>query len=293
MNNETNQKITLDLGELVEVIRSYDSEEKTLPIEKKHFVSEDFEINIKDAFMAIINRWWIVLISIVVFAVAFFGVSYRSYVPEYMAVAKMYVNNDNLKDGQTKISISSSDITAAQALVNSYCEILTSRLTLGEVISQMKENDDYNMTYEELYSKISCGAINETEVFYISVIDTDPQRAVTAVNTVVDVFPERIKDVIEGSSVKTIDRAVVAQKRNPGFLKQIAMGALVGAILSCAYAILRGCVFNDIVESSDWLSNSFDNTPVLAEIPDLYSVNNKGSYEKYGKYGRYNRGGTK
>lgn len=290
MNNETNQKITVDLAQLVEVIRNYDSDEKSKPQEKRHIVSEDFEINIKDAFFAVLNRWWIVLISTVLGALIFFGVSYRAYVPKYVAYAKMYVNNDNLNDGQTKISITSSDITAAQALVDSYCEILTSRMTLGEVISQMKEKDDYNLTYEKLYSMISCGALNETEVFYISIVDTDPQRAISAVNTVVDVFPDRMSSIIEGASVKTIDRAVVAKQMDPGFLKQIAIGALFGAALSCLYALLRGCIFNDVVESSDWLINSFDNTPVLAEIPDLYSVNSKGYY---GKYGKYYRGGTK
>lgn len=243
---------------------------------------EAMTIDIKSIFLALLRYWWLILLATILCAALTAFVCYRNYTPTYTATAKMYVNNDSVKIGTTKVSITSSDLSAAQSLVQTYCEILKTRLTLKEVISQLEEEHGYQLDYYGLLSKIGCGAVNETEIFYISITDSDPERAINIVNKIVDVLPYQIATVIDGSSVRTVDKAEDAKLINPGFTKKIAVGALVGFVFACGYAFLRGCIFNDLVEDETWLKEQYPTVPVLAEIPDATTAH---TGHRYGKYG--------
>ena len=56
----------------------------------------------------------------------------------YTASALMYVNNNSLSVGSTKVSLSYSDLTAAKSLVDTYVVILNARTTLNEVIRTLR-----------------------------------------------------------------------------------------------------------------------------------------------------------
>ena len=64
--------------------------------------------------------------------------------PKYQASALLYVNNSSISVGSTSISLS--DLSASQTLVDTYIAILKTRLTLDEVAVQA--GLDYE--YEEL-----------------------------------------------------------------------------------------------------------------------------------------------
>ena len=237
----------------------------------------EIEIRIQDILAAFLKRWWLILIATVLGGVLAFGYSYATHVPVYRATAKMYVNNDSISIGATKVSISSSDITAAQSLVNTYCEILQTRLTLEEVIRRA----ELSYTYEQLLSMVSAGSVNETEIFYISVVSTNPDEAKAIANTIIKVLPEQIATIIEGSSVRTVDEAVTGREIAPGYTQHAAIGALIGLVLSLGLTFVIDVLINDTLESEEWVMNTYrDEIPLLAVIPDVDETGGK----RYGKY---------
>ena len=84
----------------------------------------------------------------------------------------MYVNNSSISVGNTSVSITSGDISAAQSLVKTYIVIMQSRKTLNAVIEQAK----LPYTYEQLKSMVSANAVNATEIFEINVTGADPEE---------------------------------------------------------------------------------------------------------------------
>ena len=242
----------------------------------------EIEINIRDIISVFLKRWWLILIATVLGGALLFGYAYATYVPTYKSTAKMYVNNKGEGAFGTQVGTSTNDIYAAQALVNTYCEMIKTRLTLEAVIKEAKL--DY--TYEQLLAMLSCGSVNDTEVFYVSIVSRDPAEAKAIVNTIVKIVPEQIEEIIEGSSVKTVDAAVEGAQLSSGITTKALLGAAIGFVISCLFFFIFDVGINDTLQSEEWVTEAFDEEiPLLAVVPDVNYSGGKG-YRKY-KYYRH------
>ena len=124
---------------------------------------------------------------------------------------------------------------------------------------------------------ISAESVNSTEVFSIEVTSPDPQEAELLANTIARVLPEKIASIVEGSSARIVDYAVVpAKKDSPSLAKYTAIGALLGFVLACGIIVVRE-LMDEQIHDSDYLIQTYD-IPVLAVIPDLLSTKNSNDY---------------
>lgn len=212
--------------------------------------------------------WLVVLAAILAGAVGF---SYATFfiTPKYSSAVMLYVNNSSLL-GNTTFSISSSELTAAQGLVKTYTVILKNRTTLNQVIR--KSGLDYS--YEELYHMIDASSVNETEVLRVKVTADDPYEAATLANAIADVLPRRISDIIEKSSMKIVDLAVVdTQKVSPSITKYTELGALLGAFVVLVILVIAA-ILDGTIHDEDYLLNNYD-YPILAKVPNLLGNSEK------------------
>ena len=239
------------------------------------------EIDLLKLFKALWNRAWLIALTMVIGGALAFSYSFFLVTPLYEATAMLYVNNSAVSLGNTKVSISSGDLTASQSLIDTYAVILKSRLTLETVI----EEAELPYSYEELSNMISAGAVNGTGVLRITVTDADPVEGAKITNTIVDILPEQISTIVEGSSVQTVDYAVVpTTPASPNVTKNTLMGMLLGCFL-CAAAIVLRSLMDTTIDSEEFLLENYEDIPLLAAVPDL--VNDKhGGYYGYG-YGYY------
>lgn len=226
----------------------------------------ELEINLKDVLSMLLKRWWLILIVTILCGALMYMYASYTYVPKYKATAKMYVNNDNSSKNSQIVSISTSDIAAAQALVNTYCVILESRSTLETVI----EKAELGYTYEQLLSMIDCGAVNETEVLYISVTCNDAGEAKAIVNAIVRVLPDKISETIDGTSTKTIDEAVEGTLLSSGISTKTMIGLLLGFVIACVFFFVSDIVINDTISGDEWIIEAYNgDIPLLSVIPDV------------------------
>ena len=217
----------------------------------------------------------IVLAGLIFGAAAFAGTK-MFITPLYDARALLYVNNSNLSLGGSKVSISTAEISAAKSLVDTYTVILKTRMTLEEVIEQ----SGVHYTYEQLSKMVSAASVNGTEVFYIDVTSPDPAEAELLANTIALVLPDKIASIVDGSSVRIVDYAVVpAHKSSPNTMKNTVLGAMLGAILACGLFILLDLT-DEQIHDTDYLAKTYGDIPVLAVIPDLLTKK-KSSYYYY------------
>lgn len=241
--------------------------------------NEVLEIDLLELAKALLYRWWIILLAIIIGAAGVGAYAVFGIAPEYQSSILMYVNNSTISVGSAAVSISSGELSAAKTLVDTYCVILKTRLTLEEVI----KDADLSYTYEQLKKMISAGSEEGTEIFRITVTSTDPEEACKIANTIAEVLPEKISNVVDGSSVKAVDLAVVPNHRSsPSYSRYALIGALVGAVIVGGVIVVLE-LFNDHVTSTDWLVDAFKNEyPLLSVIP---RSGGKGS--KYSRYSKY------
>ena len=217
-----------------------------------------------------------VLIGAIALSYAFFFVT-----PQYEAKAMMYVNNSSFSVGSTSFSISSSELTAAKSLLDVYVIILKSRTTMEQVL--VETGLDY--TYEEFSEMVSASSVDSTEVFSIVATSPSPAEAELIVDTIVNILPDRIADIVDGSSVRVVDHAVLpTQRSSPSYTKFTLIGLILGFVVSCG-AIIVYDLMDTTIRDEDYLYQRY-NMPVLAVVPDAYE-SRKDSYG-YSHYYRQN-----
>jgi len=237
---------------------------------------EVIEIDFKQLVRLLWKRLWIIVLASLLAGGGAFAYTYYFVTPLYQSSVKLYVNNTSISLGSSQLSISSSELMAAQSLVDTYIVILETRMTLNEVVQEA----GLNYTVDELNNMISASAVNGTEIFEVVVTSDDPAEAENIANTIANVLPEKISNIVDGSSVRVVDYAVAATHcSSPNYAMNAAIGALAGMVLSIAAIIAIGTL-DDIVRSEDYLLQTYG-IPVLAAIPDM---NNQKSGAGYGEY---------
>lgn len=237
--------------------------------------NNEVEIDLLHLVKVLWKRAWIIILCMVMLGAAAFSYALFFITPQYQAKAMMYVNNSSFSVGSTSFSISSSELSAAKSLLDIYVIILKSRTTLDKVLD--KTGLDY--TYEEIYAMVQATAVNSTEVFQIVATSSNPAEAKLIVDTIVEILPDRIADIVDGSSVRLVDHAILpTQRSSPSYTKYAMMGLILGFVLSCGVIIVLD-LMDTTIHDEEYLYQKY-NIPVLAVVPDAYETR-KGSYSYY------------
>lgn len=234
---------------------------------------EVFSIDLLHIVKSLWHRAWVIVIAGVLAAAI--GFSFASFVlpPQYSSSIMLYVNNSSVSVGG--LSISPSEISAAQSLVKTYIVLLQNRTTLERVIKKA----EVSYTYEDLSEMIEASAVNDTEVMQITVITDDPYRSAKIANAIAEVLPARIDEIIEGSTMEVVDSATInRQKVSPSIMKYTVLGMLGGVLLS-ALILSVFAIMDDTIHDEDFILQNYE-YPILAKVPNLMSSGSK----PYGYY---------
>ena len=229
------------------------------------------EIDLLKLVLILWRKAWAIILSAIIMGGIAFGVTYNFIAPEYEASIKVYVNNTNQASTTT---LTQSDLYVAKQLVETYIVTLESRTTLNQIITEA--GLDYDA--EELEKMISAAAINETEVFEVTVTSEDAKEAALIANTIADILPSRITEIVENSSVRIVDYAIINEEPvSPSYVKNVAIGVMAGIVVSVALIFLQ-FVLDNKIHSEEYLIEHYK-YPILAVIPDL-NTNSKQKYYK-------------
>lgn len=244
--------------------------------------NEVVEIDIGRVFRAIMDRVWTVVgVSIVCAVLVFIG-TFFFVTPQYKSSAMFYVNNNSFSVGDASLSISSGDLVTSRNLVSSYIVILRTRETLNDV----KDYAGVSRSYSELKGMISASSVDETEIFQVSVTSPDPNEAERIANAIAYILPKRIGTIIDGTSAKVVDSAVIPSRpSSPSYSKNAVLGFMIGFLLSAGVIALRE-IFDITIRSEEDVTQVC-NHPILAAVPDMSAHTKGGSYYYYNSKSRY------
>ena len=237
-----------------------------------------FELDLKRIADRLLHRMWLIVLVSVISAIVAFLITHFLITPLYQSSAMFYVNNSELSIGDTTLGISAGDINASKSLVDSYIVILKARTTLADII----DYTGLSMTTSQLRSMISAAPVNSTEIFEIVVTSPDAYEAERIASAIVHLLPNRISDIIQGSSARVVDTAIVASRpSSPSYTKNVILGFVI-AMLFCIIVIVLRLLFDTLIRTEDMVTQ-VTRYPVLAAVPNMVSQS-KGGKSKYYTY---------
>ena len=234
-----------------------------------------FEIDLKRIAESLLRKIWLIVLMSVLGAIAAFVLTYYFITPQYQSSAMFYVNN-NISLGDTAIGgITAGDISASRGLVETHIVILKARTTLNSIIDRA----GVSRTPSELRKMISAAPVNSTEIFEIVVTGPDPYEAEQIASAIADILPKRIETIVEGSSAKVVDTAIVPSgPSSPSYTKNVIMGFLLFMIGTIGVIVLR-LLFDTTIRTEESVAQ-LTAYPVLASIPNMLTPG-KGKYYTY------------
>ena len=244
-------------------------------MDKKQNERDYASIDLMQIVKSLWKKAWIIVIAMILVGIIGFSVAAFVITPTYSSSVMLYVNN-GMSVGDI-FQLSSSQITGARSLVDTYIVMLQNRTTLNKVI----EKADVPYDFEDLEDMIRAESVNGTEIIRITVTSTDPYEAAQIANAIAIVLPARISEIIKGSSMEVVDSAAVNLKKvAPSITGYTVVGMLVGAIISVLVLIVID-MRDDTIRSEEYILQNYD-YPILAKIPDLTNADSK-SYGYYYK----------
>ena len=224
-------------------------------------------IDLRDYGRLLLKRIWLVVLCVVLLCTATFAYTKVAVDPLYEARISVYVNNSSQKGSSY---VSSSDLAVARVLAETYVNIIQSDRVLDQVIAKT----GINAKASQLRGLIEAEPVNETEMFQVMVTTPNAQLSADIANTIAEVAPGVIAEIIEGSSAKIIDFAKVPEKpSSPIPAKNAVIGALVGMVLA-AVIVFMELLLDTRIQNEEDLTRIAD-MPVLGSIPDMNEVASK------------------
>ena len=246
--------------------------------ENKQQHSAGMEIDLQELLLLYLRKWWVIILCAVLAGAIALGGTYFLMTPMYKANVSVYVNNnrESPEDGY----VSYNDLSVSLRLVNTYINIITSDRVMDKVSAAL--NHEY--TAEEIAGCLSAEQVDNTEIFRIYAVHSDPEEAARIVNAVAQIAPGEISNIIEGSSARVIDLAKVpTAKASPNYDTMTILGAVAGALIVIVFLTVQKLSDTRIKGEED-LAVLFD-LPVLGRIPDLSQA--EGAANNYAAaYGR-------
>lgn len=234
-----------------------------------------YTIDIVHIFKSLWRRAWVIVLCGLLTAAIGFSLAKFVMEPTYSSHVMLYVNNSSFSLGNTSFSISSSEQTAAQNLVRTYGVILDSRSTLLRVI----EKAEVDYSWKRVSGMIDYAPANDTEIMRVTVTCGNPYEASRIANTIAEVLPMRINEIIDGASMEVVDSAIPeTNKVGPSVSKYTAVGMMLGVVLSVVVLTILA-LLDDTIHDEEYVLNTYD-YPILGKVPNLLNTGSK-SYSYY------------
>ena len=255
-----------------------------------HERDANMELDIQKLLNEYLHNWWAILLCAIVGMLITWYVTANFITPKYTASVTIYVNNSTRE--QYIDMISSSSMTTSRQLVDTYINIIKSDTVMDAVVDEM----DVKVTAGQIRAMMEATQVDETEMFKVTITNSDPEMSARIANSIAQVAPSKIEDFVSGSSTKIIDYAKVpVNPSSPNIGRNCIVGLILGAAI--AMLIIMARMLLDVrVKSEEDLMAMFE-LPVLAQIPAFVAEGDKrrgygkyGTYRKYGGYKKYGYG---
>ncbi len=232
-------------------------------------------ITIRDLWSIFVHRLLIIILAAAASVAGLYAFNKIMYVPQYSSTATIYI----LRQGnESNTTDTNNDFSLALSVVNDCTYLLKSHTVLDQVIQDLS----LNLTYEDLYKRITTHNPEETRVLEVTVTADSPDEAKTIVDEVCTIGSESIENAMGFQQVNLYEYGT--QNSQPSNRMQMKTYAIVGLIAGVAVYLIFVIAYllDDHLRSDEEIEKTLGVT-ILADIPNA-NHSGKGKYGYYGKY---------
>ena len=204
--------------------------------------TEEMEIDLGELIMALLYKWWIILLTGIVVAAGAFCIAKFAIEPTFESTTSVYVISR-----QNEETTTSSDMTLGTQLMKDIAALVNSRTVAEEVISSL----NLDMKVKEFKNLVAVSTGSDTRFLSITVTHTDPAMAQTIANKIREVAADRAVKVMKVEAVNVADEAnLPLEKAAPSVGKYTVLGGALGVFLAAGIiAVLF--LLNDRIKTPD------------------------------------------
>lgn len=215
-------------------------------------------ISIKDIFKTLKKRWKLIMLLTLIAALISGTISYFLLTPVYQSSTQILVNQK-----QSENQLDSTQIRSNIDMINTYSVIIKSPAILEKVIDEL----DLKESIDQLSGKITITSQENSQVFSLTVQDSNPTKSVEIANAVSETFQKEIKDIMNVDNVSVLAKAEIKEhptpiKPNP--VLNIAIAVVAGLMAGIGLAFLLEYMDNTIRDEKD--------IETLLDLPLLGSI---------------------
>ncbi len=185
---------------------------------------------------------------------------YRAEITLHVYSKPEYVND-------TGININTGELSNAEKLISNYIQILRSSKFLEAVIKEAGLDGSYNVAV--LKSEIGAGAIQGTQMFTVSVLDSNPKNAQLIANTIGSLAPDILVGLVKSGGISVVDEAQMPTSpySSTSTVRTAVIGAGALSILSALVFLLNGLKDTRIRRKYE-IEDMFT-IPIIGTVPDI------------------------
>ncbi|UOR13806.1 YveK family protein [Halobacillus amylolyticus] len=195
------------------------------------------EINLKEYFDVIKNRFWIIILITILTTLA--GLGYN------------HVNNTLLYESSTRMILSTEDDN-----MNTLMVMIKDPIIMEEV----REELQLSQSAGSLASQIEVSQLEDSQVIRISVTATDPKRAVEIANATAKVYKNEIVNILDFDQVQLLSEA----KENPFPINGDQSRTV---ILAALFGVMTGIGLVFLLDTLDSTVKNREDVEEYLEIP--------------------------
>lgn len=206
----------------------------------EEYQNDEMEIDLRELFRALMKRWRVILVSMILGLILAFAATAFLITPKYQSTAMLYV----MSTESEKPSVA--DLQIGLSFAEDVAEIAKSQSVTAEVAQRMQDDTGNAYTSGQIQGMFTVSN-EESRLLTIKSVSVDPQEAAMVANTLSEVVIERMIEVTKTECVSLIQRAEPGQNPfSPSMKKNMMIGILAGLFLSAGFFTIRFLLDNTI-----------------------------------------------
>ncbi len=225
----------------------------------------------------ILAKWWLVLIFILAFSVAGFGIAKLTYSESYTSSIIFNVSNkDRDIVGEAGKYTTASDAQASATIANNFKYIIENGDDFASrVVDTVKAKTGTTISKEDLQSMLNVELVTDSTLVKVEVKSGDGDLTYDVTTAIQSVYLDFAKEAFPTANISVADSATSAKlATDSSKLIYTAAGFLLGAALAVLVILIRARIQNKLLSTED-IKNKF-NINIIATVSDIKGKNKKG-----------------
>lgn len=229
-------------------------------------------ISIVDVLKMCFKHWFIILGSVIAFAVAAYLYSSFVVAPMYKSSGQIYIANTSLAV-EERTNLTSSDLSSVEKLGPTFIETMKN----DDFLNIVKNMGNFNVSTASIRNMLILEQPEETGLINIRVNSKSSKQAYEIAKEILQHAPKYLEDKVPGTTVKVFqDAKLETVPYSPNIPRNVLFGIVIGLLFGIMITL---CVeiFNKKIDGSEGLEEGYG-YPVLGEIPNLRGGRGSGVY---------------